>query len=283
MNASATSYNTENSAECAPHWNFLEIIVYLARPSEKMPFILHLCVITHETRIAMDLRRGMIPPSILDTYYMNECWSESEEDQVQPTRDDLLGPRVITVKDYPSLTEYFQADVDLSTVMRSALSFDDMEVVMLLLDAGYPIDGPKGVDETGFCPLVSACNSGLLKYVDFLLERGANPNAKGAENARPIAYAVYGCDTKNAPSQVPESTGIHVVEHLIDHGGDMLKACDGESLTLLHFTAIHGLARIAQLLVSAGYPLTEVDHEGLAPYERAKKEGTAEKMQCLMV
>ena len=64
----------------------------------------------------------------------------------------------------------------------------DIETSRVLLDAGAGIDDATDEDGT---PLVVAAASGHEKLALYLLERGANPNAKDAYGMRPLHYALY--------------------------------------------------------------------------------------------
>ena len=73
------------------------------------------------------------------------------------------------------------------TALMFAAQQGDIDTAKVLLDAGAGIE--EGTTEEG-TPLVLAAASGHEKLALYLLERGANPNAKDAYGMRPLHYAL---------------------------------------------------------------------------------------------
>ena len=72
------------------------------------------------------------------------------------------------------------------TALMFAAQQGDIDTAKVLLDAGAGIE--EGTAEEG-TPLVLAAASGHEKLALYLLDRGANPNAKDAYGMRPLHYA----------------------------------------------------------------------------------------------
>jgi ankyrin repeat protein len=107
---------------------------------------------------------------------------------------------------------------------HAALDGDDTTVVQMFMDKHptrfgleYPLQ-----ENMGLTPLLQCMAGGNILMMDFLLERGANPNKKGVDGSTPLHYAMfYGLG------------GAAIVKRLIRGGADVSLIND------CGFTALH--------------------------------------------
>ncbi|KZV15219.1 pentatricopeptide repeat-containing protein, partial [Dorcoceras hygrometricum] len=127
-------------------------------------------------------------------------------------------------------------------------------------DSNCSIDEPV---EDGDTVLHLACLYGHLTCVQFLLERGANLEAKDEDGGIPLHDACAGGH--------PD-----IVRELIDHANDpmrlkrMLETSDGDGDTPLHHAARGEYGDIVSLLLAHGASPTTTNTDGKTPAELAE-------------
>lgn len=122
-------------------------------------------------------------------------------------------------------------------------------IAQVLLNAGADIkqEGPVGNS-----PLAVACSQGNnLKFVEFLIGRGADVNQFGYNNTFPLYQAIR--KERAAIAQV-----------LIEHGADV-KAKSANNITALHFAVLNGMRSTVELLIAHGADINARDIEGKTP------------------
>jgi ankyrin repeat protein/acetyl esterase/lipase len=119
-----------------------------------------------------------------------------------------------------------------------AAAAGDLNKVRALLEADPTLLESK--DNLGFTPLHSACLAKQAAVAKFLLDKGANVNARDYFDLTPLHRASY-------------DTGQHVglIQLLLDKGADV-NAQGGNGNTPLHFAALKGDLKAAKLLLDHG-------------------------------
>jgi hypothetical protein len=79
--------------------------------------------------------------------------------------------------------------------VMTAVIYEDESAVRQLLDLGWWVDKPSSV---GYTPLMAAVMRGNVRIVQLLLERGADPNARGPGGVTALALARERDDTASA-------------------------------------------------------------------------------------
>lgn len=97
--------------------------------------------------------------------------------------------------------------------------------------------------------LLTAASYGYSKTMQYLVRRGADPNAQDQDGLSPLMWVIVRASSTLAEGN-EESIKSDVV-FLLEHGADPnLKDNDGENL--LQFAIDYGLNEIANLLIKAG-------------------------------
>jgi ankyrin repeat protein len=122
------------------------------------------------------------------------------------------------------------------------------ESLHLLLDAGAPVQPPKGT-RVHYAPLVLASMSGDLANVRLLLAHGADPSAAAADTALAQAVTFGYAD---------------IAEALIAAGASAtLKESNG--INLLHWAVIANRPELIPILARAGAQVNATDEHGFTP------------------
>ena len=144
------------------------------------------------------------------------------------------------------------AGVWLATPLAAAIGGRKIDFINLLLDYGAEVNPWEDR------PLYRAIcyNEGSARDIDIiqtLLERGANPNAKGrmetcSKHPTPLARAVYECHTWNGPGDEGEfaTSPLDIVDLLLAYGADInyIPIMDRENII---YRAIHPRQQLAVL------------------------------------
>ncbi len=171
--------------------------------------------------------------------------------------------------------------------LSKAIGQADSKAVGALVAAGTPV---KGVDSTGFAPLVSAVMVGAaparkteaMAMVRVLLDAGADIEQEGPVGATPLMAA---SGQHHSPEMVElllargadvnrrgynDTTPLYhavrkgqaaIAEVLVRHGADV-KAGNAEGQTPLHYAALHNMASTVTLLLARGADINARDNEG---------------------
>src|SRR5579864_802447 len=150
--------------------------------------------------------------------------------------------------------------------LHRAARAGNLKQVQALIAGGVPVDAR---DAMGGTPLHDAAWAGEKEVAAFLIESGADVNAKHNEGqSTPLHYAVL----TNHPD---------VVELLLDHGADQA-ALYKTSQTALHLAAARGYSRVATLLIAHGADIRARDETGSTALSEASWTGGAEMVKLLI-
>ncbi|XP_033126136.1 transient receptor potential cation channel subfamily A member 1-like [Anneissia japonica] len=122
----------------------------------------------------------------------------------------------------------------------------------------------------GCTPMHYATKEGNMKSVMGLIELGATVNSKDKHKQSPLHFAAkYG--RFNSCRRMLDSR----------HGQMIINIADGEGKTALHIAALHGQAKVVQLLLHRG-ALLHKDHNGRTPLHLASMGGYTNTMSVLL-
>ena len=153
-----------------------------------------------------------------------------------------------------------------SDYLNKAARAGNLKQVQDLIAEGAPVNGR---DALGGTPLHDAAWAGEKDIAAYLIQMGADVNARHAEGgSTPLHYAVL----TNHPD---------VVEVLLDHGADVT-ALYKTSQTALHLAAARGYARCATLLIAHGANVNARDETGATPLSEASWTGEAAMVRLLI-
>jgi hypothetical protein len=152
------------------------------------------------------------------------------------------------------------------------------EVVSRLLQVGADLHAR---DAQGYTPLHCAAMYGfterdrsrLMALLDALLLAGADAQASANNGATPLLLLLGARTEPGTPSN--QDVLLAAVERLLDEEV-RLDVCDARGLGPLHLAALHGLQRVAQLLLQAGADPQLRDNAGRTPRDVAQLRGYVE-------
>jgi len=131
---------------------------------------------------------------------------------------------------------------DITYPLRTAVSYDDVEVAKILLQRGASIAEVE--------PLISEANNTAM--ADFLFANGANVNAKNADGGSAL-HIMAG-----------SSLDVPVAEWLLAHGAD-INAKDNEDRTPLHGAVLRVNPMNVKFLLEHGAEVNAKDNKGETP------------------
>ncbi|KAJ6005435.1 hypothetical protein N7451_003379 [Penicillium sp. IBT 35674x] len=139
-----------------------------------------------------------------------------------------------------------ETDPDCRTAWSYAAEYGDFEIWQMLLEHQVSLGLQRHIDkEDGYSyrtPLSWAAGGGQLEFAQYLIDSGADVNAKCLGHRTPLSYAA-------------QSGYFTMVQCLLDQGadlGDPIDLEDGGGLTPLHYAAFEGQEEIMRLLISLG-------------------------------
>ena len=164
------------------------------------------------------------------------------------------------------------------TVLMLAAALGLPEVVSRLLQVGADLHAR---DAQGYTPLHCAAMYGfterdrsrLMALLDALLLAGADAQASANNGATPLLLLLGARTEPGTPSN--QDVLLAAVERLLDEEV-RLDVCDARGLGPLHLAALHGLQRVAQLLLQAGADPQLRDNAGRTPRDVAQLRGYVE-------
>lgn len=137
-------------------------------------------------------------------------------------------------------------DNDFREAWTYAAENGDFKIWQILLDHELSLGLKPDIDEKGErdgrTPLSWAAGGGQLEFAQYLINLGADVNAKCSENRSALSYAA-------------QAGHLSMIQWLLDHGADLWDATrreDGDGLTPLHYAAFEGHEDIIRLLISLG-------------------------------
>jgi cytohesin len=183
------------------------------------------------------------------------------------------------------------------TALLLAFRSDRREVAAVLLQRGAAI---PPVQATGFDLLSIAAGRGDVNSAELLLDRGANPNARGRSGRTPLMRALGGGQIL-ARSQaalaatrtgaygfrepvyvLPSQTAVRsTVRLLLDRGADV-RLLDTNGAGALHTAAALPDARVAGWLLARGADVNARDGQGFTPLAYAVSHRDASAVRLLL-
>ena len=195
-------------------------------------------------------------------HYHHEIWKKRLVRAVESSDEEKSN--ILKVEDLPPL--------------HKAAATGDLSQITALLDDGYNIDAPlpfrailsedNSFQFEGCSPLQIAAFFGKSKALDLLLDRGADVNARDADKAEVLEYAISG-----------EKQGL-VMKLLAKGANTRSKNKYGRSV--LHCAVEYGDLLLFYLLVEYGADPTEEDKEGGAPIHAAAFYGNEAVVRALL-
>ena len=152
-------------------------------------------------------------------------------------------------------------------------------------------------------PLHAASQSGYIDVMRWLLDRGADPNARTTLYFTPLFYATGHIEAiqvllehnADANSQCHEGNTllywvlrnlsvekvVEIVRQLLEHGADP-NICDNDHSTPLHRASSKGFLQATRLLLSYGAKVDVKDDDGMTPFQWAASGGHDEITKLLL-
>ena len=131
-----------------------------------------------------------------------------------------------------------------------------VEMVVLLLDAGAPVDlGPSHGNNAGASPLHAACATGANECIEILLRNGASATRQLQSGTTPLHASAIGGDQRTV--------------ELLCKSGANIDSPNNELLTPLHYCGMSGNAKVAAALIQHEATIDVKDAEGCTPLMRA--------------
>jgi ankyrin repeat protein len=185
--------------------------------------------------------------------------------------------------------------------IHEAAAAGDLNKVRTLLESDHTLLESK--DNNGCTPLDRACGRNKAEVANYLIDKGANVNARNKWNQTPLhsTMNVFGQDFDlikrlidkganvnaqgdrgNTPLAGAAARGdIKVAKLLIDNGAD-LNAYDKSSGTILHNTIQQNQQEIAKLLVECGSNLNQKNPLGQTELHISAMKGYTDLVQLLI-
>lgn len=185
--------------------------------------------------------------------------------------------------------------------IHDAAAAGDLNKVKTLIKADSTLLDSK--DDIGFTPLARACMAKQLKVANFLIDKGANVNAKAQNGFTPFLLAcngpnqdfdliqhciAHGADINlqtysgQSALQLSSSFGdLKIIKLLIDHGAD-LNARDESLGTVLHKAINFRQEKAARLLIESGAKLNQEFSYGNMEIHLAALSGSADLIRILI-
>lgn len=193
------------------------------------------------------------------------------------------------------LCVFFSACSENPRAVYDAVEQGDLEEVKRLVEGGAPLDWSP---ETGFGALHKALEDGRTDIAAYLLEKGADVNAKAIEGVTPLhivgdatltsrlidkgARIEATSDTLGTPLNAAILSGLYeVAEVLIAHGAET-DARDAHRSTPLHHASGRGDLDSVRLLVSKGADVNASNEPGFRPLHWAAGNGHLEVVELLL-
>ena len=144
-----------------------------------------------------------------------------------------------------------------------------VDVMRWLLDHGADANARSNFR---FTPLLYAADGMHLEAVQVLLEYHADINSRGSDGDTLLSWVLSNCNRKER--------FVDMVRLLLELGADP-NVCNNDHKTPLHETSFYGLLEAARLLLSHGAKVDEKDGEGRTPFQLAAINGHDELVKLL--
>ena len=166
-------------------------------------------------------------------------------------------------------------DSQAHTPLHVASEHNNVDVMRWLLDRGA--DPNARSSGGGWTPLYHAACSMDLECLQVLLERKADINSQDGEGETPLLYFLYFKGTFRSP----EGMMVDIVRRLLEHGADP-NIRDHRHSTTLHQTSSLGWLEVTRLLLNYGAKIDEKDVGGRTPFQLAASKGHHEIAKLLL-
>ena len=150
-----------------------------------------------------------------------------------------------------------EKDANSCTALYTAANEGHRDLVIFLLEKGAEVNAKHNL--RGYTPLHCAAEKGYIEIVKILLEKGADVNAKNTENYTPLHVAAL-------------QGHIDIVKILLEKGADV-NAKDTEDSTPLHFAAQAGNMDIIEILLGKGADANVINSSGKRALEVSNGNG----------
>jgi ankyrin repeat protein len=150
--------------------------------------------------------------------------------------------------------------------LHNAAKHGDLLTVMALIEyQKVPIDS---LDDRHFTPLMHAAEKGRESIVEYLIQQGANVNAKEEFGDSPLVFAA-------------SWSHVHIVHALLMAGADV-NTMDAEQDTPLTIAAAEGHTQVCSILLKHQARIDIVNETGWTPLEAAVENGHPETVALLL-
>jgi ankyrin repeat protein len=155
-----------------------------------------------------------------------------------------------------------------ATPLHAALDKGHMEVALFLVEQGADVNAR---DKKCATPLHLASWHGDIKVMKLLIDRIADPNAQNKKKETPLVFA-------------SENGRLEATRLLLEHGADVNLRSNGEPVgsSPLDRASTNGHSDIAQLLLDHGAKADEQGWMGFTPLHHASQEGHVEVARLLL-
>ena len=164
-------------------------------------------------------------------------------------KDLMLASQKGLIKKVKAILSNIMLDADCTidggTCLQNASFFGHKDLVNFLLDRGA---NPNKANNAGWTPLQFAVNRDHHHVVQLLLERGADPNNPYRGGRSMIFWGAF-------------SSYKSVAEFLINRGANILND-DNDGTTVLHVAAFYGNKNVVKLLLDHGADPKAQDNKG---------------------
>lgn len=140
-----------------------------------------------------------------------------------------------------------------------------IEIARLLFDVGVDVNIPTQEDQC--TPLIAASECGHVEIAKFLLENGANVEARNNEMMTPFYCAALNGHVK-------------IIQLLFDHNADV-NARQINNSTPVHAAVESGHIEVVKMLIAQGVNVNTADNSGIVPFYTACLEGSIEIARLL--
>ena len=152
------------------------------------------------------------------------------------------------------------------TPMNAAVIAEHVDILSLLIEHGADIEGQSETINGG-TPLNLAAWDGSLEVGRFLLDRGANINARDKDRHTPLMYTTWRGHLKFA--------------RMLLQRGAVIDPQDDCGQTALHFAIKYRQAQAVELLLEHGVDVNVRDEDGNTPSELASACGYQEAVELI--
>jgi ankyrin repeat protein len=151
-------------------------------------------------------------------------------------------------------------------ILFAAVGTGNLDMVVTAVEKGANVNARNANNAT---PLLLAAADKRYEITKYLVEKGADINAKGPMDATPLMISLCGKGSDN------------LAEYLISKGVDV-KAAGNEGFTAVHLAAESGRARMVALLIEKGADKNAASEDGRTPLHMAAIHGRVEVVKALV-